>query len=149
MANAKSDSLTVRIAINTPADEWHVFETMLAAFASAQKLAFRAIPQAPAPIDGCPDFAFKTTPDRAVALASQLATSYGIKCLALCYNGVVHGYLNDVANAAAVVQEFVRSHAGSLHESGGDWHSRRLPPPAAHGVEAKWLSVLTTEFSKK
>jgi hypothetical protein len=149
MATAKSDSLTVRIAINTPADEWHVFETMLTAFASAQKLAFKAVHQAPAPIDGCPDFALKTTPDRAVTLASELAATYGIKCLALCYNGVVHGYLNDGANAAAVVQEIVRSHAAALHESGGDWHSRYLPRAAAHGVEAQWLSVLTTEFSKK
>jgi hypothetical protein len=149
VGNAKSDSLAVRIAINTPADEWHVFESMLAAFASAHKLALKTTPQAPAPIDGCPDFALKTTPERAVALASELAASYGIKCLALCYNGVVHGYVNDGANAAAVVQEIVRSHAVALHEAGGDWHSGHLPRPAAHGVEAQWLSVLTTEFSKK
>ena len=149
LAESKSEILTVRIAINTPSDEWHVFESMLAAFASAQKLAFRTIPQAPAPIDGCPDFALKTTPDRAIALASELAATYGIKCLALCYNGVVHGYLNDVANAATVVQKIVQSHATPLHESGGDWHSRHLPRPAAHGVEAQWISVLTTEFSKK
>lgn len=123
VANAKSDSLTVRIAINTPADEWHVFETMLTAFASAQKLAFNAILHAPAPIDGCPDFALKTTPDRTIALASELAATHGIKCLALCYNGVVHGYLNDVADAATVVQKIVQSHATPLHESGGDWHS--------------------------
>jgi hypothetical protein len=149
LAESKSDALTVRIAINTPAAEWHVFESLLAAFASAQKLAFRTIPQAPAPIDGCPDFALKTTPDRAIALASELAATYGIKCLALCYNGVVHGYLNDVVNVATVVQKIVQSHATPLHESGGDWHSRHLPRPAAHGVEAQWISVLTTEFSKK
>jgi hypothetical protein len=82
-------------------------------------------------------------------LAIELANTYGIKCLALCYNGVVHGYLNGGLNAAAVVQEIVRSHAAAFHESGGDWHSRHLPRPAAHGVEAQWLSVLTTEFSKK
>jgi hypothetical protein len=149
VANANSDMLTVRIAINTPADEWHVFETMLAAFATTQKLAFKTIPHAPAPIDGCPDFALKTTPDRALALASELAATYGIKCLALCYNGVVHGYLSDVTNAATVVQKIVQSHARPLHDSGGDWHSRHLSRPAAHGVEAQWLSVLTTEFSKK
>ena len=148
VANAKSDLLTVRIAINTPANEWHVFETMLAAFASAQKLTLKTIPQAPAPIDGCPDFALKTTPDRVVALASELAATYVIKCLALCYNGIVHGYLNDVVNVATVVQKIVQSHARPLHDSGGDWHSRHLPRAAAHGVEAQWLSVLTTEFSK-
>ncbi|MFO1000782.1 MAG: FAD-linked oxidase C-terminal domain-containing protein [Planctomycetaceae bacterium] len=148
VANANSDLLTVRVAINTPADEWHVFESMLAAFASVQKLEFRTIPQALPPIDGCPDFALKTTPDRAVALACELAATFHIKCLALCYNGVVHGYFTDVATAASVVQEIVRSHAASLHESGGDWISRHLPRPAARGVEAQWLSVLTTEFSK-
>ena len=108
-----------------------------------------AILHAPAPIDGCPDFALKTTPDRTIALASELAATHGIKCLALCYNGVVHGYLNDVADAATVVQKIVQSHATPLHESGGDWHSRHLPRPAVHGVEAQWLSVLTTEFSTK
>jgi hypothetical protein len=149
LAESKSDFFTLRIAINTPSDEWHVFESMLAAFASAQKLAFKAVPQAPAPIDGCPDFALKTTPDRVVALASELAATYGIKCLALCYNGVVHGYLNDVVNASAMIQKIIQSHAKPLHDSGGDWHSRHLPRAAAQRVEAQWLSVLTTEFSKK
>ncbi len=141
------DSLAVRIAMNTPADEWSVYEAMLASFASEHGLSLNADPQAPAPVDGCPDFALKTTPDRAIALACDLAKRYQMMCVVLSYNGVIHGYLPSIENTAQQIQTIVSQVAASLHAQGGDWRSRHLPRPAAQGVEATWLGILTKEFA--
>lgn len=146
LVNSDSDLLDVRIAINTPADEWSVYEAMLASFASDHGLALSTERHTPPPVDGCPDFALKTTPDHAVALACDLASRYQLKCVVLCYNGVVHGYLPPTENAAQQVQNIVNQVASSLHGQGGDWRSRHLPRPAAQGVEASWLDILSKEF---
>jgi hypothetical protein len=146
LVNSDSDLLDVRIAINTPADEWSVYEAMLASFASDHGLVLSTERHTPPPVDGCPDFALKTTPDHAVALACDLASRYQLKCVVLCYNGVVHGYLPPTENAAQQVQNIVNQVASSLHGQGGDWRSRHLPRPAAQGVEASWLDILSKEF---
>jgi glycolate oxidase subunit GlcD len=142
-----ADTLTVRIAINTPAEEWAVYEAMLAAFARNHSLTLSADRQAPPPVDGCPDFSFKTTPDHALALALELSTRHQTKCVVLSYNGVVHGYLPSTENAAPLVQSIVNQVATSLHAVGGDWRSRHLPRPAAQGLETTWLDILTQEFA--
>lgn len=141
-----ADSLSIRIAINTPTDEWSVFEGMLSTFAAFHSLTFEARLNCPAPIDGCPDFALKTTPDRVVSLAGELVRSHPAKCVALCYNGVVHGYLTEQDDAAEQVQCVVDQFSIPLNEIGGDWRSRHLPHPVPKGVEAQWLDVLTSEF---
>ena len=147
LVDGLADSLTVRIAINTPADEWTVCEAMLAAFASGHGLVLHAELHAAAPVDGLPDFAFKTTPDRALALASEVAKSGTVKCIALCYNGVVHGYLADQSHAVEQVRSLVDRVAAQLGEVGGDWRSRHLPQAIPQGLEAQWLDVLTMEFA--
>ena len=141
------DTLTIRVAINTPTEEWSVYEAMLAVFARDHGLTLSADRQAPPPVDGIPDFALKTTPDHAIALAMDLSTRYRTRCVVLCYNGVVHGYLPSTENAAPQVQTIVDQVATSLHASGGDWRSRHLPRPTAQGVEATWLDILTKEFA--
>ncbi len=146
LVNSDRDLLDVRIAINTPAEEWSVYEAMLASFASDHGLALSTERHTPAPVDGCPDFALKTTPDHAVALACDLASRHQLKCVVLSYNGVVHGYLPSTENAAQQVQNIVNQVASSLHSQGGDWRSRHLPRPAAQGVEATWLDILSKEF---
>ncbi|MFN9969323.1 MAG: hypothetical protein ACK58T_05435, partial [Phycisphaerae bacterium] len=94
-----SSSLTIRIAINTPATEWEVFEKELQSFAAGHRLSVSVAPNAAAPIDGCPDFTMKTTPDEVLALACELTDRHGIRCVVLCYNGVIHGYLSQADNA--------------------------------------------------
>jgi len=137
----------VRIAINTPAEEWPVYEAMLATFATDHGLSLASEPQGGAPVDGCPDFALKTTPDRAIALAGELASQYQLKCLALCYNGVVHGFLPSAENAADQVRSLIDRVAAQLHHNGGDWRSRHVPHAAPQGVEAAWLGTLSQEFA--
>lgn len=146
LVDKDADSLQVRIAINTPADEWSVYEAMLTAFVSDHGLTLSSDREAEAPVDGCPDFALKTTPDQAIPLACDLASRYQIKCVVLSYNGVIHGYLSSKNDAAEQVQTIVNQVAASLHSQGGDWRSRHLPRPAAQGVEAAWLDVLSKEF---
>ena len=149
IARPNSDTLNVRIAVNTPAAEWALFESLLASFATTQALSLQATPNAVTPIDGLPDVELKTTPDRAIDLACDLSRTHALMCVALCYNGVVHGFLNNLQNAAAQVQTIVESCALPLHELGGSWLSRHLPRPAPRGVEAQWLSILSAEFFKK
>jgi hypothetical protein len=87
-----------------------------------------------------------------VELACELSQTYHMKCLALCYNGVVHGYLPQTPDAsqqvaAEQVQDVISRYSASLHEIGGEWRSHHLPLPVPQGVEARWLDVLTSEFS--
>jgi glycolate oxidase subunit GlcD len=150
--SAVAETISIRIAINTPEAEWGVFESMVSSFAAARGLKYAGNPKQPAPVDGLPDFALKTTPDRVVELACELSQTYHMKCLALCYNGVVHGYLPQTPDAsqqvaAEQVQDVISRYSASLHEIGGEWRSHHLPLPVPQGVEARWLDVLTSEFS--
>lgn len=140
-------SLRLRIGVNTPADEWHVFETMLADFAAAHHLEFAAQPDTGPPVDGCPDFMLKTTPDRVVDLARSAAKLDHLTCVALCYNGVVHGYVRDKTAAAAKVRQVVRHVAGQLHDVGGDWCSQHVKRDEPQSSELQWMNVLMKEFS--
>ena len=65
--------------------------------------------------------------------------------MALCYNGVLHGYLNDSADKADRMAALVRDKAGELHAVGGDWHSRHLPALTPSALEAGWISILEQE----
>lgn len=138
----------LRVALNCPADEWPVYEKFLTQFAETQGLAMTSDTTAPLLPDGCPDFALKTTPDRAIKLAREIATGDSIKCIALCYNGVVHGYLNQtVTDPQSQITNIIQRHLQALHEVGGDWQSRYIPSGAPAGVEAKWLKLLEQEFA--
>jgi glycolate oxidase subunit GlcD len=143
-----SSSLTIRIAINTPATEWEVFERELQSFAAGHGLSISVAPNAAAPIDGCPDFAMKTTPDEVLALACELTDRHGIRCVVLCCNGVIHGYLSKNTTAEDQIRRITGSTAARLHQSGGDWHSRHVSSTVSREVEAGWLAALATEFSK-
>ena len=61
--------------------------------------------------------------------------------IALCYSGVVHGYLKQ-PNATSHINMFIAKYAKELHENGGDWRSRHIPAEAPTGIEADWLSRL-------
>lgn len=147
VADGTARSLSLRIAVNTPAEEWPVFETMLSSFAATWSLSLEARPDVVAPVDGCPDFTLKTTPDRAVVLARDIANRHELKCLALCYNGVVHGYIRGGDHVAEQVRNMIEFFASDLYEAGGDWHSRHLPRSEPRSAEATWLRVLSEEFA--
>jgi hypothetical protein len=144
-----SQTCLLRISLNCPTEEWPVYEQFLKSFSVASGLAMTSDTTAPLLPDGCPDFALKTTPDRAIKLAHEItAHEDSIKCIALCYNGVVHGYLNPSAsNPQSRITNIIQRHLQALHEVGGDWQSRHIPHEAPADVEAKWLKLLEQEFA--
>ena len=157
MFDATSGDCCVRISLNCPSFEWTVYEKFLADFAESHDLQMNSDKNATSPIDGCPDFVLKTTPDRVVALAADVSAMAGVDCIALCYNGVVHGYLKSqrkpsLARGAASsdeqqnVRSIVSRHAKSLIDAGGDWHSRHLPQELPQRLELSWLTMLEQEF---
>ena len=140
-------SCQLRIALNCPEHEWIVYEEFLTSFAQAHSLLLTSDSTTSPPPDGCPDFVLKTTPDRVFALAREIANDGEIKCVALCYNGVVHGYLDQAADIKQRVTHIIQRPSHGLHEIGGDWQSRHVPHNVPIGAEAEWLRLLEHEFA--
>jgi glycolate oxidase subunit GlcD len=159
--DAKSEACLLRIALNCPAYEWTVYEEFLSSLARRHHLSSTLNSAASVSPDGCPDFVLKTTPDQVLKTAREIAAESGIRCIALCYNGVVHGYLDQQADtlsdrsrivthaAAEMLSSIIRKYTKSLHEVGGDWQSRHLPVSPPAGFEAEWLALLEQEFSTR
>ena len=149
IADAQSPALTIRLAINTPAIEWQVFESMLETFAANQQLSMSVNGHKTTTLDGCPDLVLKTTADRTVSLARMIANQHSIRCLALCYNGVVHAYLPAETNAADsvdLIRTIVNQCQVQLSDTGGDWRSRHLHCQQPCNAESSWLQLLAREF---
>lgn len=142
------ESLRLRIVVNCPSAEYPVIETFLSGLAKTHGLAITAEQSAPPPMDGLPDFVLKTTPASVVELAQDASRTYGVRCVTLCYNGVVHGYLPNPLNAADNVRSIVHKYAQDLHSVGGDWHSRHLAPDRPHELEAGWIAILEKELNR-
>ena len=135
----------LRIVVNCPADEVACFDAMLSSFAVSQRLSINVQRDSPAPADGCPDFAFKGLPEHVVPMARNIVKTGGMRCVVLCYNGVIHGYLEGDSDKSERIGRLVTSMAGELHAVGGDWHSRHLDDLKPSVREAEWISVLEQE----
>ena len=102
--------------------------------------------------DGLPDLSVKTTPERVPALARQLATESGGRCIGLLSCGVIHVYLNERSGATddsgGRVTALMARHEADLFALGGDWQSRHVARPFATGIEAEWLTQLEREFAE-
>ena len=137
----------LRICAKGAVEEWPIYEAVLRSTAREHALEFTAETEISAAEDGCPDFVFKTTPDRVVGLARELADQEQIHCVALCYSGVVHGYLRDEPAPATRIQHLVERYQTQLYEVGGDWFSRRVGGAAPVEAETAWREVLHKEFA--
>ncbi|MEZ6110584.1 MAG: FAD-linked oxidase C-terminal domain-containing protein [Pirellulaceae bacterium] len=147
-SNSLSTRLALRVSVNSPEEDWPRFECWLNALSDQFGLTMIVETHDRLPVDGCPDFVLKTTPDRVVALAREVAEQYAADCVALCYCGVVHGYLMDSSDAARQVDEVVSHVAPRIHEVGGDWRSRHVAPPETRPPESVWLGTLAQEFAR-
>jgi hypothetical protein len=138
---AEDSAAFLRVAIHCPPEEAQIFEEQLArvALESSARLALSHVAQPT--MDGLPDITVKTTPERAIGLASQLARDTG-RCVALCYNGVVHVYLDGNEAPAERAHLLMQPHIGQLHAIGGDWHSRWLPATPPNFTESQWIETL-------
>jgi glycolate oxidase subunit GlcD len=95
-------SARLRIQLNAPSAEWSRYETMLQSFAQSQQLDWHTEQEESPYLDALPDVMLKTTPDRAPALAAELAERHGLACRVLCYNGVILGsFVHQVRHNAA------------------------------------------------
>lgn len=138
---AEGTAASVRVAIHCPPEEARIFEEQLTRIVTAAHgrltLQHDALPS----FDGLPDVVIKTTPDRAIGLASALARD-AVRCVALCYNGVVHVHLNAGEDRAERAHALMQPHIGELHALGGDWHSRWLPATPPTVTESQWIETL-------
>lgn len=147
----------LRVVMNCPAADWPLARDFLWAFSQSHALGCD-FPKTVASPPGLPDVVFKTTPQRVVGLARQLAQETGGDCLALCAPGVVHGYLDGIrdqtsadplpAAAITALETLVGQHQESLQQEGGEWHSRHLAVGPLSDREAAWVEVLDQEFNQ-
>ena len=145
MLNVASDASRMRIVVNCPSDERAVIEEFLSAFAVSHSLTLNTDRNVPMPTDGCPDFVFKTSPEHVLSMARDVSRTGGIRCMALCYNGVLHGYIDDGSDKVARINSLIAEKTDELHAGGGDWHSRHLPRMTPSKLEADWISILEQE----
>lgn len=143
------DHSRMRIVVNGPPDESPVVDSFLSKFAASQGLTLTSALDVSSPTDGCPDFVLKTTPEFVVPLAREIARAEGIRCVALCYNGVVHGYFQGDSNPAERLKNLIAARAKDLYAIGGDWHSRHWPATETSSLEAGWVSILEQESGIK
>jgi FAD/FMN-containing dehydrogenase len=137
----EATSSFVRVTIHCVPTEASLFFTQLEQIAAATSTHCTLQNDASLPCDGSPDLVIKTTPDRVIRLARGLASKVS-RCVALCYNGVVHIYLSEGANITERIQSLIQPLAAELHSLGGDWHSRWLPSPPPTINESAWLATL-------
>ena len=163
------ESCRLRISLNCPAYESVIFEEHLSSFAVKHELLLHSDSIASVPADGCPDFVLKTTPDHVIPLACKVAGENDVTCVALCYNGVVHGYLKNgpetgpenrgtlqssdrslttsATEVHRMITNIIERCFKEIHSVGGDWQSRHIPSTAPSGVEVQWLRQLEQEFA--
>ena len=171
LVRGSEESCRLRIALNCPAYESAIYEEHLSSFAAQHDLLLRHESVTSIPADGCPDFVLKTTPDQAIPLARRIAIENDVTCIALCYNGVVHGYLQNesatgpgssgtrqssdrsLTTSATETQlkitSIIERCSNEIHAVGGDWKSRHIPSVAPSGVELPWLRQLEQEFASQ
>ena len=169
LVNGRAESCRLRIALNCPTSESGVYEQHLSAFAAKHGLALHSESVTSIPADGCPDFVLKTTPDQAIPLARRIAIENDVTCIALCYNGVVHGYLmhesatgpgssgtrqssdrsltTSATETQLKIRRIIERCAKEIHAVGGDWKSKHIPSVAPSSVELPWFRQLEQEFA--
>lgn len=135
---------TLRIVVNCPAFELPVVETYLSSQARSFGLTIRSERDCPFPMDGCPDFVLKTSPENAIELAREIAAT-GIRCIALCFCGAVHGYVDDGANKIERIAAVIRDKSAAMESMGGDGHSRHVPAREASPIETGWIDRFLQE----
>jgi hypothetical protein len=144
---AQGETRTLRVVVHCPSEERALFKNHLHRVAADHELLLESSPLAVPPMDGLPDAVFKATPDRVFPMATELVRSHaGVRCVVLCYSGVVHAWMPEGESSVALLAELARPHLPTLRELGGDWHSRHLPARTPSAAESAWLERLQTAF---
>jgi FAD/FMN-containing dehydrogenase len=131
----------VRVMIHCVPEEAPIFAQQLELVAASTSTQLTLENNVPPPLDGLPDLVIKTTPDRVIGLSAELAHA-ARRCVALCYSGVVHVYMNESEDLTERTQALIQPYTAELHTLGGDWHSRWLPATPPTITESAWLNTL-------
>jgi len=148
--DGQNDACQLQIWLNCPAAEFAVYESEIQRLADLHRLSMTSTSVLRPPLAGRPDFMLKTTPDRVIDLATRIAHTTDTTCHALCYNGVIHGYLSRITSdrSSEVISEIVKRFSDELLAMGGEWQSVHLDSKADNAVESTWLKLLTQEFCR-
>ena len=138
---AEGAGVSVRVAIHCPPEEAEIFAGQLTSIASEAHARLTLQHNVPPASDGLPDVVIKTTPDRVIGLAEEIARD-AVRCVALCYNGVVHVHLSEGEHMGERAQALMEPHIKELHGLGGDWHSRWVPATPPTVTESQWIETL-------
>jgi glycolate oxidase subunit GlcD len=150
IAEGRSEPRQLQIWLNCPTAEFDVYESEIQRLAELHHLSASSTSVLRPPLAGRPDFMLKTTPDRVIDLATRIADMTETTCHALCYNGVVHGYVSRVTSESSseVISDIVERFSDELLAVGGEWQSVQLASKAADTVESTWLNLLSQEFCR-
>lgn len=132
---------SLRATAHCPGDELDIFEAYLNGITLDHGLEIEGTDQASVSADGLPDFVIKTTVDRVLETAIGLGERSGGRCVALCYNGVVLGYVPDPGS----IIDLMGSLEEGLYAEGGDWRSRHVARSASP-PESDWILTLRKEW---
>ncbi len=135
----------LRIVVHGPAAESSIVESYVSSLAASRSLGLDVKRNVAAPTDGCPDFVLKTSPEYVAKLACRVSQSEGVRCIALCYNGVVHGYVTPTEKLVEKIRTVVATRSDELQRIGGHWHSRHFTDTLPSSVEANWIRVFEQE----
>lgn len=136
----------IRVVLNCAESEANVFEAQLQSIAKSNNLMLRSSDNPPHRYVGCPDFIFKTTPERAIEVGREIAKGIKFTLVSLGICGVLHGYAHTTESLTHI-GDVARSYELEIFEAGGELRSRHFPAKNPTGVEAKWLEQLEREFA--
>ena len=132
----------LRLGVHCMAGEWGAFADWAADLAGVDGLVLDAAPGDAGDLPGLPDCVLKTTPDRAIDLAGEVAARDDAACVVIVPCGVVLVRLRGATAPADAVARLVAPLAPGLHALGGDWQSRHVVPPPTCPDEERWLARL-------
>lgn len=132
----------IRVAAHCPSEEAGAYTEYLSGLATQFGLSLES--SSGSVHDGCPDLVVKTSPEYVIDIALELARQPSVKCVGLCYCGVVHVFLPP--GEMDLISELVRPIESALHRIGGDWRSRHLPRVFSP-FEAPWIETLRREWN--
>jgi hypothetical protein len=159
MDGNNTENYKLRIVLNCPEYETAVYDEYLSSFSTRHGLTMSSESVSFPPADGCPDFMLKTTPDQVISLARQVSAGHDVICIALCYNGVVHGYLShgpeeaggdastSALEAEGKISTIIDRWSEDLQVIGGEWRSRHVSSRSASEVESPWIEQLEKGFA--
>lgn len=144
----ENQAARLRVGVHCPGAESRVFDDYVRSVAAKHALDVGEKSGSELAPDGLPDLALKTTPDQVIPLCRDLASRGEVRCTGLCYPGVVHVRMQNVADPVAAVAKIVDRTATRLEQAGGDWISRHVVRPLGSEEEDRWVRELVAEWKE-